>query len=126
MLDWDSHLFALKQLAEAEGTGLSDFFMDKAYLRINTVDLYTTPLTSDVVNDVTTSLRIGAFAPTSPHGYGISYGITVSSSSSFHFRPCLGGTYLQNLVTDNGAYVEFPFLVYFYHFLSPINLRKNL
>ncbi|KAL5962138.1 Carnitine O-palmitoyltransferase 2 mitochondrial, partial [Taenia solium] len=75
--DWDGHLFALKQLAEKEGTGLPDFFMNKAYVRINTVDLYTTPLTSDVANGTTTGLRIGAFAPTSPHGYGISYGITV-------------------------------------------------
>ncbi|VDK38130.1 unnamed protein product [Taenia asiatica] len=80
--DWDGHLFALKQLAEKEGTGLPDFFMNEAYVRINTVDLYTTPLTSDVANGTTTGLRIGAFAPTSPHGYGISYCITDEGCSA--------------------------------------------
>ncbi|KAL5109671.1 Carnitine O-palmitoyltransferase 2 mitochondrial [Taenia crassiceps] len=80
--DWDSHLFALKQLAEVEGAGLPDFFLDKAYMRISTVDLHTTPLTSDVANEATTSLRVGAVAPTSPHGYGISYDITDEGCSA--------------------------------------------
>nr|CDS17839.1 carnitine O palmitoyltransferase 2 [Echinococcus granulosus] len=84
--DWDSHLFALKQLAEAEGKKLPEFFTNKAYERISTVDLYTAPLTSGVANaattGTTTGLLIGAFAPTSPHGYGISYGITDEGCSA--------------------------------------------
>ncbi|VDM30582.1 unnamed protein product [Hydatigera taeniaeformis] len=80
--DWDSHLFVLKQLAEAEDKGLPDFFVNEAYVRISTVDLHTAPFTSDIVNNAKTGLCSGAIAPTSPHGYGISYGITDEGCSA--------------------------------------------
>ncbi|VDD74753.1 unnamed protein product [Mesocestoides corti] len=69
---WDSHLLALKHFADAEALALPlpQIFTDPNYARINDVILSTNTFSSPAV-------RIGAFAPTSPNGYGICYSITV-------------------------------------------------
>uniref|UniRef100_A0A5K3EXG6 Carn_acyltransf domain-containing protein n=2 Tax=Mesocestoides corti TaxID=53468 RepID=A0A5K3EXG6_MESCO len=68
---WDSHLLALKHFADAEALALPlpQIFTDPNYARINDVILSTNTFSSPAV-------RIGAFAPTSPNGYGICYSIT--------------------------------------------------
>lgn len=61
-------MFALKALYESEGRDLPAIFTDPVYSHMNHIVLSTSTLSSDAV-------LIGGFAPVTPDGYGIGYGI---------------------------------------------------
>ena len=65
---FDRHLFALKALYQTQGQKLPDIFTDPIYSHMNHIILSTSTLSSDAV-------LIGGFAPVTPDGYGIGYGI---------------------------------------------------
>ena len=64
---FDRHLFALKTLATAEGLS-PPIFQDPSYSHICHIILSTSTLSSDAV-------LIGGFAPVTPDGYGVGYGV---------------------------------------------------
>ena len=61
-------MFALKALYESEGKDLPSLFTDPMYSHMNHIILSTSTLSSDAV-------LIGGFAPVTPDGYGVGYGI---------------------------------------------------
>ena len=65
---FDRHLFALKTLAKEEGLNVTPIFEDPAYSYINHIILSTSTLSSDAV-------LVGGFAPVTPDGYGVGYGV---------------------------------------------------
>ena len=64
----DRHLFALKALAKEEGLETPPIFDDPAYPYANHIILSTSTLSSDAV-------LVGGFAPVTPDGYGVGYGV---------------------------------------------------
>lgn len=58
----------MKDLYEREGVALPPIFTDAMYSHMNHIILSTSTLSSDAV-------LIGGFAPVTPDGYGIGYGI---------------------------------------------------
>lgn len=64
---FDRHLFALKNIAEKMGFEAA-LFEDECYSYMNEIILSTSTLPSD-------SVLLGGFAPVSPRGYGVGYGI---------------------------------------------------
>ncbi|XP_022107814.1 carnitine O-palmitoyltransferase 2, mitochondrial-like isoform X2 [Acanthaster planci] len=64
---WDRHLFGLRKLAERD-FALPEMFTDPAYANINHIILSTSTLASPAV-------LIGGFAPVTPNGFGIGYGM---------------------------------------------------
>ena len=64
---FDRHLFVMKVLAEKEGIEVP-LFQDPNYSYMNEIILSTSTLSSDAV-------LLGGFAPVSPRGYGVGYGI---------------------------------------------------
>lgn len=64
---FDRHMFALKVLAQTEGIRVP-LFEDPCYSYINEIILSTSTLSSDAV-------LLGGFAPVSPRGYGVGYGV---------------------------------------------------
>lgn len=64
---FDRHLFALKGIAASQDMQV-DLFNDPCYSYINEIILSTSTLSSDAV-------LLGGFAPVSPRGYGVGYGI---------------------------------------------------
>lgn len=65
---FDRHLFALKTLAKEEGMVTMPLFEDPAYSYANHIILSTSTLSSDAV-------LVGGFAPVTPDGYGVGYGV---------------------------------------------------
>ena len=65
---FDRHLFALKALYESENQPFPSIFTDPMYSHMNHIILSTSTLSSDAV-------LIGGFAPVTPDGYGVGYGI---------------------------------------------------
>eukprot|EP00731_Ephydatia_muelleri_P037937 Em0604g4a len=65
---FDRHLFALKNLAKEEGMVTTPLFEDPAYSYLNHIILSTSTLSSDAV-------LVGGFAPVTPDGYGVGYGV---------------------------------------------------
>jgi carnitine O-palmitoyltransferase 2 len=63
---WDRHLFALRVLAESEGTATPGLFADPAYVAINKIILSTSTLSSN-------NFAAGAFMPVQPDGFGLPY-----------------------------------------------------
>eukprot|EP00039_Didymoeca_costata_P028328 m.20685 g.20685 ORF g.20685 m.20685 type:complete len:657 (-) comp6920_c0_seq1:151-2121(-) len=63
---WDRHLFALKNLAEANGS-VPDIFKDEAYTVLSNIILSTSTLASPALDG-------GGFGPTGPDCYAIGYG----------------------------------------------------
>ncbi|VDN99329.1 unnamed protein product [Rodentolepis nana] len=82
--DWDSHLFALHQIAESDGKELSSIFAEAAYQRIQSVDLRTSPLRSDCASTchLKGGVLTGARLPSSHGGYGIVYAINDGGCSA--------------------------------------------
>nr|CDS32227.1 carnitine O palmitoyltransferase 2 [Hymenolepis microstoma] len=81
--DWDSHLFALHQIAESSGKGLASIFAEDAYQRIKSVDLRTSPLRSDCASAChLKGVLAGARLPSSHGGYGIVYAINDDGCSA--------------------------------------------
>lgn len=64
---FDRHLFALKELAKRMELEVP-VFKDPCYSYMNEIILSTSTLSSDAV-------LLGGFAPVSPKGYGVGYGI---------------------------------------------------
>lgn len=64
---FDRHLFGLRKLAESEGLSLP-LFQDPSYLHLNHIILSTSTLSTD-------SVLLGGFAPVTPDGYGVGYGV---------------------------------------------------
>lgn len=64
---FDRHLFALKTLAKREGFDVP-LFEDQCYSHMMEIVLSTSTLSSDAV-------LLGGFAPVSPNGYGVGYGM---------------------------------------------------
>lgn len=64
---FDRHLFALRALADSEDKEVA-LFQDPCYAYMNNIILSTSTLSSDAV-------LMGGFAPVSPTGYGIGYGV---------------------------------------------------
>ncbi len=60
-------MFALKGVAESKGFDVA-LFQDPSYLHMNEIILSTSTLSSDAV-------LLGGFAPVSPGGYGVGYGL---------------------------------------------------
>ena len=61
-------MFALKALYESEDQPLPSIFTDPMYSHMNHIILSTSTLSSDAV-------LIGGFAPVTPDGYGVGYGV---------------------------------------------------
>jgi carnitine O-palmitoyltransferase 2 len=64
---FDRHLFALKELAKRKEFK-APLFDDPCYSYMNDIILSTSTLSSDAV-------LLGGFAPVSPTGYGVGYGV---------------------------------------------------
>lgn len=64
---FDRHLFALKTLAKSKGFDVP-LFEDPCYSHLNEIILSTSTLSSEAV-------LLGGFAPVSPGGYGVGYGL---------------------------------------------------
>ncbi|KAM3170985.1 hypothetical protein ACTXT7_017522, partial [Hymenolepis weldensis] len=74
--DWDSHLFALRQVAKSNDKQLASMFTKDDYERISSVDLRTSPLQSDCASaNLLKGVPIGARLPSFHGGYAIVYGI---------------------------------------------------
>ena len=61
-------MFALKNLAAEENLPTLPIFEDPSYSTLNHIILSTSTLSSDAV-------LLGGFAPVTPNGYGIGYGV---------------------------------------------------
>lgn len=67
-LGFDRHLFALKQASLEISNEIPAFFNSKTYNLMNSIVLSTSTLNCD-------ALQFGGFAPVTPKGFGIGYGI---------------------------------------------------
>jgi len=64
---WDRHLFALKWIAEEQGTPIPELYTSKAYATLSNVVLSTSTLNSPALDG-------GGFGPVGPDCFGIGYG----------------------------------------------------
>jgi carnitine O-palmitoyltransferase 2 len=88
---FDRHLFALKIIAQQKGLPIPDLYNDLAYKRINANAISTSTLASPAV-------RIGAFGPVIPDGFGLGYQIWEGGLG------CVTGTYKGK--RDGQAWVD--------------------
>ena len=74
----DRHLLALRCIASAQGGDLPSIFTEEGY------NLFSTSvLSTSTMGEFARSLDGGGFAPVTPEGYGIGYGIVADGTGLF-------------------------------------------